>query len=180
VPSDVLVALDEAYYEYLRPTETQQYDALALHRRYPNLVVLRTFSKAYGLAGLRVGYAVADPVVTNALLKVHLPFSVNSVAQAAAIASLHAKDELLVRTDAVVAERERVSTELRAAGYSVPPSQANFVWLDLADDTIEFAQEAMDAGVIIRPFAGEGVRVTVTHAEENDRFLAFARDRASR
>jgi histidinol-phosphate aminotransferase len=180
VPSDVLVALDEAYYEYLRPTETQRYDALELHRRYPNLVVLRTFSKAYGLAGLRVGYAIADPAVTNALLKVHVPFSVNSLAQAAGIASLHATDELLARTDAVVAERERVTAELRAAGYSVPPSQANFVWIDLADDTTEFAQDAMNAGVIIRPFAGEGARVTVTHAAENNRFLAFARDRAAR
>jgi histidinol-phosphate aminotransferase len=118
--------------------------------------------------------------VTNALLKVHVPFSVNSLAQAAGIASLHAKDELLARTDAVVAERERVVAELRAAGYSVPPSQANFVWIDLADDTTEFAQDAMNAGVIIRPFAGEGARVTVTHAAENNRFLAFARDRAAR
>jgi histidinol-phosphate aminotransferase len=180
VPSDVLVALDEAYYEYVRPTETERYDALELRRRYKNLVVLRTFSKAYGLAGLRVGYAVADPAVTNALLKVHLPFSVNSVAQAAGIASLHAKDELLERTDAVVAERERVTAELRAAGYNVPPSQANFVWIDLADDSAKFAQDATDAGVIIRPFADEGVRITVTHAAENDRFLAFARERASR
>ncbi|MFJ6095612.1 histidinol-phosphate transaminase [Williamsia muralis] len=180
VPSNVIVALDEAYYEYVRPTEAQRYDAVELHRRYKNLVVLRTFSKAYGLAGLRVGYAIADPAVTNALLKVHVPFSVNSLAQSAAIASLHAKDELLARTDSVVAERERVTSELRNAGYTVPPSQANFVWIDLDDDSTKFAQDATDAGVIIRPFAGEGVRITVTHAEENDRFLAFARDRASR
>lgn len=180
VPSDVLVALDEAYFEYLRPTETQQYDAIELHRRYPNLVVLRTFSKAYGLAGLRVGYAIADPAVTNALLKVHVPFSVNSLAQAAAIASLHAAPELLVRTDAIVAERDRVTDRLRKAGYSVPPSQANFVWLDLGDDSLPFAQDATNAGVIIRPFAGEGVRVTVTEAHENDTFLTFAEARTAR
>jgi histidinol-phosphate aminotransferase len=178
VPSDVLVALDEAYYEYMRPDESQRYDAVELHRRYPNLVVLRTFSKAYGLAGLRVGYAIAHPTVTNALLKVHVPFSVNSLAQAAAIASLDAKAELLARTDSIALERDRVTTELRAAGYRVPPSQANFVWLDLGADAVPFARDAVDAGVIIRPFDGDGVRVTVTEEAENNAFLDFARTRS--
>jgi len=180
VPSDVLVALDEAYFEYMRPDEAQRYDAIELTRRYPNLVVLRTFSKAYGLAGLRVGYAIADPSVTNALLKVHLPFSVNSLAQAAAIASLHAKDELLARTDSVALERNRVTAELRAAGYRIPQSQANFVWVDLGPDAVPFAREAAEAGVIIRPFDGDGVRVTVTEEGENNTFLDFARNRAAR
>ncbi|MGV9673500.1 histidinol-phosphate transaminase [Gordonia sp. NPDC003504] len=174
VPDDVIVALDEAYFEYMRLDVEHRYDALELHREFTNLVVLRTFSKAYGLAGLRVGYAVADPAVITALGKAHVPFSVNSVAQAAAIACLQAGDELLARTDDVVAERTRVTDRLRVAGYRVPDSQANFVWLDLGERAIDFATAAVGGGVVVRPFAGDGVRVTVTHAEENDRFLTFA------
>lgn len=174
VPTDVVVALDEAYFEYVRPDSAHAYDALELRREFPNVVVLRTFSKAYGLAGLRVGYAVGDPEIITALGKAHVPFSVSSVAQAAALASLDAADELLARTDAVVAERARVTDRLRAAGYDVPGSQANFVWLNLGDAAADFAAAAVDAGVVIRPFAGDGVRVTVTHPDEDDRFLAFA------
>lgn len=180
VPSHIIVALDEAYFEYNRLTPAQAYDALELRKEFANLVVLRTFSKAYGLAGLRVGYAVADPAIIVALGKVHIPFSVNSLAQSAAIASLAAGDELLARTDAVVAERERVTAELRELGYRVLDSQTNFVWLQLGDDTTEFAAQCVAAGVVIRPFAGDGARVTVTHRAENDAFLAFAREWASR
>lgn len=175
VPGDIVVALDEAYFEYMRPDAAHDYDAMELRREFPNLVVLRTFSKAYGLAGLRVGYAIGDPAVITALGKAHVPFSVNSVAQAAAIACLHAGGELLARTDAVVAERRRVTDELRAVGYRVPESQANFVWVDLGDRTSDFAAAAIDAGVVVRPFAGDGVRVTVTNPEEDERFLRFAR-----
>ncbi|AVL99327.1 histidinol-phosphate transaminase [Gordonia iterans] len=175
VPDDLLVVLDEAYYEYMRLSPGHAYDALELRREFPNLVVLRTFSKAYGLAGLRVGYAVAHSEVIVALGKAHLPFSVNSVAQAAAVAALGAQNQLLARTDAVVAERDRVTSELRTLGYAVADSQANFVWLMLGDDAVPFAAAAAEAGVILRPFAGDGVRVTVTHREENNVFLAFAR-----
>ncbi|MBD0863122.1 histidinol-phosphate transaminase [Gordonia sp. zg691] len=174
VPSDVIVALDEAYFEYQRLPAPQAYDALQLRREFPNLVILRTFSKAYGLAGLRIGYAVADPEIITALGKVHVPFSVSSVAQAAAVASLDAGDELLARTDAVVAERARVTERLRAAGYRVPDSQANFVWLDLGASSMDFARACVDAGVVVRPFAGDGVRVTVTNSDEDDAFLRFA------
>ena len=175
VPDDLLVVLDEAYFEYMRPSPAHAYDALELRREFPNLVVLRTFSKAYGLAGLRVGYAVADPAVIVALGKVHLPFSVNSVAQAAAVAALGAQDQLLARTDDVAAERDRVTAELRALGYAVADSQANFVWLMLGEQAVPFAAAAAQSGVILRPFAGDGVRVTVTDPHENDVFLAFAR-----
>ncbi len=174
VPPDVIVALDEAYFEYLRLGPKQAYDAIELHREFANLVVLRTFSKAYGLAGLRVGYAVGDPRVVTALGKVHVPFSVNSLAQHAALAALEAGDELLARTDAVVAERTRVTRRLRELGYRVPDSQANFVWLDLGQKTTEFAAACTAAGVIVRPFAGDGARVTVTKPDEDDVFLAFA------
>ncbi|WP_440712927.1 histidinol-phosphate transaminase [Gordonia sp. FQ] len=175
VPADLIVALDEAYIEYTRNDDAHAVDALELRREFPNLVVLRTFSKAYGLAGLRVGYAVAAPEVITALGKVHLPFSVNSIAQAAARAALRAQDQLLARTDQVAAERTRVTAALRDAGYRVPDSQTNFVWLDLGDEAAPFAEAATRAGVIVRPFAGEGVRVTVTVPAENDVFLDFAR-----
>lgn len=174
VPSDIIVALDEAYFEYLRLGPEESYDALELHREFRNLVVLRTFSKAYGLAGLRVGYAIADPEVITALGKIHVPFTVSTVAQRAALACLEAGDELLARTDAVVAERLRVTERLRALGYRVPDTQANFVWLELGAQTIEFARMCVEAGVVIRPFADDGARVTVTNPAENDAFLAFA------
>ena len=137
VPSDILVALDEAYVEYIR--DDMLPDSFGLVREHSNVVVLRTFSKAYGLAGLRVGYAVGDPDIITALGKVYVPFSATSISQAAAIASLDAADELLARTDAVVAERARVTAALREAGYTVPPSQANFVWLALPGRAQQFA-----------------------------------------
>ncbi len=176
VPGNVVVALDEAYVEYTRQGAAEAYDAVELRREFPNLVILRTFSKAYGLAGLRVGYAIGDPAVITALGKVHIPFSVNSLAQRAAVACLAADEELLARTDAVVTERVRVTAELRALGYRVPESQANFVWVDLGAESLAFARASTEAGVIIRPFADDGVRVTVTERTENDAFLTFAAD----
>ncbi|MBV9090810.1 MAG: histidinol-phosphate transaminase [Mycobacteriaceae bacterium] len=172
VPSDVLIAIDEAYVEYIRDGLLP--DSFGLVRAHPNVVVLRTFSKAYGLAGLRVGYAVGDPDVITALGKVYVPFSATSISQAAAIASLAAADELLARTDAVVAERARVSAALREAGYELPRSQANFVWLPLADHTLDFVREAAEARVVVRPYGDDGVRVTVGAPHENEAFLRFA------
>ncbi|MEV0682247.1 histidinol-phosphate transaminase [Nocardia sp. NPDC050378] len=171
VPPHVLVVLDEAYFEYLRLPET---DGIEIGRTRPNVVVLRTFSKAYGLAGLRVGYAVGDPEVITALLKVHIPFSVNRVAQAAAIASLEAHGELLDRTDVLITQRAQVRGALLAAGYEVPPSEANFVWLPLGAHSLAFAEASAAVGVLVRPFAGDGVRVTIGDPHENERFLAFA------
>jgi histidinol-phosphate aminotransferase len=177
VPSDVLVCIDEAYVEYIRDDLLP--DSLALARQYPNVVVLRTFSKAYGLAGLRVGYAVGDPEVITALGKVYVPFTASTISQAAAIASLQAADELLARTDAVVTERRRVSDELTGFGYTFPPSQANFVWLPLAARTPEFARAAATARVLVRPYGEDGARVTIGARDENDTFLAFARQWAA-
>ena len=172
VPSDILVCIDEAYVEYIR--DGMLPDSLGLARDYPNVVVLRTFSKAYGLAGLRVGYAVGDPEVITALGKVYVPFTASSISQAAAIASLQAADELMARTDAVVEERRRVSTALTALGYTVPASQANFVWLPLGAQTADFAARAAEARVLVRPYGNEGARVSIGAAEENDAFLTFA------
>ncbi|WP_231855453.1 histidinol-phosphate transaminase [Tsukamurella pseudospumae] len=176
VPPHVVVALDEAYYEYHRPNDQtgDRIDGAALIARHPNVIALRTFSKAYGLAGLRVGYAIAGPELISALVKVHLPFSVSAPAQAAAIASLQANDELLARTESVVAERGRVRDALRGAGFEVPHTQANFVWLPLGADSLRFTADAAEAGLLVRGFDGAGVRVTVTTPEENDAFLAFA------
>lgn len=173
VPSDILVVIDEAYVEYIR--DGMLPDSLGLARRYPNVVVLRTFSKAYGLAGLRVGYAVGDPEIITALGKVYVPFTASTISQAAAIASVQAADELLARTDAVVEERRRVATALENLGYTVPPSQANFVWLPLGEQTADFsAQAAAQARVLVRPYGNEGARVSIGAPEENDAFLAFA------
>jgi histidinol-phosphate aminotransferase len=174
VPPDILIAIDEAYVEYIR--DGMAPDSVGLVRAHDNVVVLRTFSKAYGLAGLRVGYAIGHPDVITALDKVYVPFTATSVSQAAAIASLDAGDELLARTDAVVAERSRVSAELRAAGFSVPASQANFVWLPLGPRTQDFVEQAASSLIVVRPYGTDGVRVTVTAApEENDAMLRFAR-----
>ncbi|MGO9282695.1 MAG: histidinol-phosphate transaminase [Mycobacterium sp.] len=173
VPAHVLVAIDEAYVEYIRDGLLP--DSLGLARSYSNVVVLRTFSKAYGLAGLRVGYAVGDPQVITALNKVSVPFTTTTVSQAAAIASLDAADELLARTDAVVAERTRVSETLRDAEFTVPPSQANFVWLPLGPRTLDFVEQAAGARIVVRPYGSDGVRVTIGAPEENDALLKFAK-----
>jgi histidinol-phosphate aminotransferase len=174
VPSDILIVIDEAYVEYIRDGLVP--DSLGLARANPNVVVLRTFSKAYGLAGLRVGYAVGDPEVITALGKVYVPFTATTVSQAAAIASVNAADELLARTDAVVAERRRVVAALAELGYEFPPTQANFVWLPLAEHTLDYVEQAANARVLVRPYGTDGVRVTIGAPEENDTFLAFAAD----
>ena len=174
VPTDVLVVIDEAYREFVR--DPQVPDALDVYRDRPNVAVLRTFSKAYGLAGLRVGYAVAHEPVAEALRKTAVPFGVSNLAQTAAIASLAAEAELLERVDALVTERARVRDALREQGWTgVPESQANFVWLRLGDRTSEFAAACESAGVVVRPFAGEGARVTVGEPEANDVFLDVAK-----
>jgi histidinol-phosphate aminotransferase len=174
VPSHVLVAIDEAYLEF--NTDDAAPDALALYREYGNVAVLRTFSKAYGLAGLRVGYAVAHDEVATALRKAATPFGVSDLAQHAAIASLDAYDELEVRVKALVEERERVLAALREQGWPVPDSQANFVWMPLGEDTMAFAQACQEAGLTVRPFAGEGARCTIGETEANDRLIEVAGD----
>jgi histidinol-phosphate aminotransferase len=176
VPEDVVVALDEAYREYV--TDPTVPDGLTLLDEHPNLIVLRTFSKAYGLAGLRVGYAIAsEPRLTAALRQTQVPFAVSTVAQAAALASLEpeAEKQLLERVADVVAERDRVRAALLDLNYDIPPTQANFVWFPLGDATTDWAAGCEQHGVIVRGFAGHGARVTIGTPEENDRLLAAAR-----
>jgi histidinol-phosphate aminotransferase len=173
VPADCLVVLDEAYREYIRDEAVP--DGMDLYRDRPNVAVLRTFSKAYGLAGLRVGFLIGHPPVAAAVRSTMLPFSVNRIAQAAAIASLAAEDELMERVELTVKERTRVREELIAAGWTVPATEANFVWLRLGERTMEFAALCEQTGIAIRPFAGEGARVSIGDTEANDAFLRVAR-----
>jgi histidinol-phosphate aminotransferase len=173
VPAHVLVAIDEAYREFVRDPETP--DALEVAEGRDNVVVLRTFSKAYGLAGLRVGFAIGPAPVTEAIRKCALPFGVSSIAQAAAVASLGAEAELLERVDALVAERGRVHAGLTDQGWVVPDAQGNFVWLALGSESTAFAAACEEVGVSVRPFPGDGVRVTIGEPEANDLFLGAAK-----
>ncbi|MEO8889339.1 MAG: histidinol-phosphate transaminase [Jatrophihabitantaceae bacterium] len=179
VPENVVVALDEAYREFV--TDADVPNGSTLLSEHPNLVVLRTFSKAYGLAGLRVGYAIAaDPALASALRQTQVPFAVTTVAQQAALACLEpeAEGQLMERVGEIVAERDRVHAELLAMGYDVPPTEANFVWFPLGPASIDWAAGCEQRKVIVRAFAGSGVRVTIGTAAENDTFLAAARELA--
>lgn len=169
VPPTCLIAIDEAYYEYNRAPGGSVLD---LCLAQPNVVVLRTFSKAYGLAGLRVGYLLGDARVVAHLRKGVLAYSVNTVAQAAAVAALGLKEPLLRRVDTTVAERTRVRDVLCHAGWEVPDSQTNFLWLPLGSDATSFGRWCTHRNIAVRTFPGQGVRVTVGSAEDNDAFLA--------
>jgi histidinol-phosphate aminotransferase len=175
VPEDVVVALDEAYREFV--TDPDVPDGTTLLDEHPNVVVLRTFSKAYGLAGLRVGYAIAaDPAIATALGQTQVPFAVTTVAQQAALASLEpeAEAQLMQRVSEIVAERSRVRDELIDLGYDIPPSESNFVWFPLGERTTGWASACADRKLIVRPFPGDGVRVTIGTPEENDLLLEAA------
>jgi len=174
VPDHVLVVLDEAYREFI--TDPDVPDGLTLARERSNVAMMRTFSKAYGLAGARAGYLVAPPEVAAGVRKVAIPFSVNRLAQAAALTALDIADELLARCAAVVTERGRVHTDLRALGYDVPVSQGNFLWLPLGDRAMQFNEHCVERKILVRSFAGAGSRVTIGLPEENDAFLSAARD----
>ncbi len=175
VGPDTLVVIDEAYREFCSDPDIP--DGRELMRGRPNVCVLRTFSKAYGLAGLRVGYLLADdPAVATAVRKTYVPFSVSTLAQVAALASLNAEDEMRQRCATVVSERQRVSDALAGLGCPVPVSQANFVWLPLGEEALDFAGFCEARGVIVRPFAGDGARVTIGTAAENDAFIQAVTD----
>jgi histidinol-phosphate aminotransferase len=169
VPDNVLVFVDEAYREFLDPSFGNPIDLLADH---PNVLVSRTFSKAYGLAGLRIGYMVASAGIIDEINKVLVPFSVNGLAQAAAIAAISARNDYEPLLADLRSERARVVAALTEAGWQLPDTQANFVYLPLGERTQEIYLAVEKLGVVTRPFAGEGMRVTIGTAEENDRFLA--------
>jgi len=177
VPSHVLVVLDEAYREYATDGGP---DSLALYRKHPNLCLLRTFSKAYGLAGLRVGYAIARAEIAEGLRRTQIPFSVSAVAEAAAVAALDSATDVADRAAAVIAERERVIAAVRKLGWSVPDGAANFIWLRLDDERRQELVQAFDAAeILVRGYAGDGVRITIASREANDRVLAVLSEQAA-
>jgi histidinol-phosphate aminotransferase len=174
VPADVLLILDEAYAEFV--TAPDAVDGL---RRpggptRPNVVVLRTFSKAYGLAGLRIGYAVGHPRILDAARSTSIPLSVTAHAEEAALASLDAEAELRERVAVIAERRDRLAAALREAGWRVPEAQGNFVWLPGGDETLEMGQAFDGAGLIVRPFAGDGIRISVGEEESVEKVLEIA------
>lgn len=173
VPSRVLIVLDEAYYEFAHASKVvdAQADGVEIAKQRSNVLALRTFSKAYGLAGLRVGYGIANPEVTRSLRKTSLPFGVSAVAQAAAVASLAAEDIMWERVHEVVAERDRLVAEARSYGWRIPEARGNYYWVPLGERTLEFAQACLAEGVTVRAFPDEGARVTVGEDEANKRVL---------
>ena len=170
VPDDVLVVMDEAYLEYVTVDDYSTAIPLALER--PNVVVTRTFSKVYGLAALRVGYAIGQASTLADLGKAQAPFSVTSVGQVGAVASLSATDEIAGRVAENAAERSRMESACAALGIEFVPSQTNFIYMRLGESTDRVAEAFIRHGVIVRPFSDGWVRVSVGTASENDRFLA--------
>lgn len=172
VPSTLLVALDEAYVEFV--TDPDAVHGEEYLDRYPNLIVLRTFSKAYGLAGLRIGYGVGPEYVMDALRAVATPLAVTEAAQVAALVSLDHEDELLARVAVIVERRDRIAAALRAQGWDVPEAQGNFVWLATGPELLGRAAATFEEeGVVVRPL-GEGLRVSIGEEEAVDKLLRSA------
>lgn len=174
VPTDLLVLLDEAYYEFV--TDDSAVDGIPLLGRYSNLVVLRTFSKAYGLAALRIGYAVGPAHVLDAARSAAIPLSVTDAARVAALASIEAEDELMERVARIAMRRDQLRDALIAQGWVVPVAQGNFVWLATGEQTAEANDAFFDAGLTVRAFAPEGIRISVGEQESVDKLLEVAAD----
>ena len=176
VPEHVMVVLDEAYVEFV--TGPDRLRGLELLVGRPNVVVLRTFSKAYGLAGFRVGYCVAAPELASAVRAVSLPFGVSVPAQAAVLASLAAEPALLERVAELVHARDQLAGGLRELGFAVPEAQGNFVWLPAGPLAAAYGTAFGAAGLTVRPFAAgddqDGVRITIGEPEANERVLEVA------
>ncbi|MHA7154301.1 histidinol-phosphate transaminase [Arthrobacter sp. TMN-50] len=169
VPGHIIVVIDEAYQEFVRDTDAV--GGLAMYREHQNVVVLRTFSKAHGLAGLRVGYSVSQPELTQHLRVSAVPFAVSQIAEQAAVTSLEHFDEVEERVQGIVDERTRVVEGLQSIGWTVPKAEGNFVWLALGERTPEFAALAERQALSVRAFGAEGARVSIGEPEANTRFL---------
>lgn len=178
VPAHIPVVIDEAYFEFCAAStvpegEEAPLNGMDIYRDYENVIILRTFSKAQGLAGLRVGYSISHPQITQHLRVAATPFAVTALAEAAAIASIEHEDTVMERVSHLVAERERVTARLRELGYDFPSTYANFVWLPLGERTGEFVQLMSEHALSVRAFGTEGVRVSIGEVEANDRFLSL-------
>ena len=175
VPAHIPVVIDEAYFEFCAAStvpegEEAPLNGLDIYRDYENVIILRTFSKAQGLAGLRVGYSISHPQITQHLRVAATP---TALAEAAAIASIEHEDAVMERVSHLVSERERVTARLRELGYEFPSTYANFVWLPLGERTGEFVQLMAEYALSVRAFGTEGVRVSIGEVEANDRFLSL-------
>ena len=178
VPATVPVVIDEAYFEFCAVSsipegEEPPLNGLDINSDYPNVIILRTFSKAQGLAGLRVGYSISHPQITRHLRVAATPFAVSALAERAAVASIEHQDAVMERVKHIVAERERVTARLRELGYEFPSTYANFVWLPLGERTGEFVDLMNRNALSVRAFGSEGVRVSIGEVEANDRFLSL-------
>ncbi|MFJ6677900.1 histidinol-phosphate transaminase [Microbacterium sp. NPDC091382] len=173
VPSDVLIVLDEAYVEFVTDAAAVRGEQV-IAAGHDNVVILRTFSKAYGLAGLRIGYAVGHPRILDAARSAGIPLSVTAQAEAAALASLDAEDELRERVAIVADRRDRLVNRLREIGWDVPAAQGNFVWLPAGERSLEVAAAFEAADLVVRPFAGDGVRVSVGEDESIELVVSVA------
>lgn len=173
VPEDVLIVLDEAYVEFVTDAAAVKGERV-IAGGHDNVVILRTFSKAYGLAGLRIGYAVGHPRILDAARSAGIPLSVTAQAEAAALASLDAEDDLRERVAVVARRRDLLVDRLREIGWDVPTAQGNFVWLPAGDRSLEVAAAFEAADLVVRPFAGDGVRVSVGEEESIDRVVEVA------
>ncbi|HEX5729550.1 histidinol-phosphate transaminase [Microbacterium sp.] len=174
VPRDVLIILDEAYAEFV--TDPDAVDGMRVlgTKGHANVMALRTFSKAFGLAGLRIGYAIGHPRILDAARSTSIPLSVTAQAEEAALASLDAERALLERVHTIAERRDRVAAALRATGWRVPAAQGNFVWLPAGAETMDIAEAFDEGGLIVRPFAGDGLRITVGEEESVEKVLAIA------
>ena len=177
VPKNVVVVLDEAYTEYLAPAH--RYDSIAWVRRYPNLLVSRTFSKAFGLAGLRIGFAIAQPELTDLLNRLRQPFNVNTLAQAAAVAALDDRAFLEESARVNAAGYRRLTEAFDKLGLEYVPSFGNFVLVRVGHDDGAGARvnlALLRQGVIVRPVGNYGLpqwlRVTIGLPDENEAFVA--------
>jgi histidinol-phosphate aminotransferase len=175
VPDDVFVVMDEAYIDYVDASDFP--DSLALRKSRNGLIILRTFSKFFAVAGIRVGYALADPKVIDTLHRVRQPFNVSRLAQAAGMGALACAAELKPVAAEVIAERTRVRDAVLALGLTCPPSQTNFVFVDLAGDDLDLFGELARRGVVVRRLGQFGAaramyRITIGTRAENDRLIA--------
>ena len=174
VPKHILVVIDEAYIEFNR--DETAVNGLEMLREFSNVGLLRTFSKAYGLAGLRVGYFIGPQIVAQAVRKTSVPFGVSHVAQVAAVASLEHHDELMARVNEIVKTREWFESQLNALGFELASSQANFIWLPLGERTSDFVQACNEVAVSVRGFPSEGVRISIGEELALVRILEIAKN----
>jgi histidinol-phosphate aminotransferase len=174
VPDGVLVVLDEAYIHYAVSVGLDE--SVEAYRERKNLLILRTFSKVYGLAGLRIGYAIGQPALLSAMNKLRTPFNTSGVAQAAALAALDDHEHVKRCIETNAAERKRLSEGLTRLGFRPVESETNFVFMEVGPEAKAISDELLHLGVIVRPLGWmgfpEALRISVGTAEENDKCLA--------